>query len=107
MDLLKESYTILGGVGLFIYGLKLIGGPFQFLADRFVRKILNLLPSSTLLSVFVGIVLTIVAQSSILFSISPESKKVLLFFSAMNFLTPYLLNNFLVKEIYFLKNIIH
>ena len=64
MDWFKVFYTLLGGLGLFFFGIKILSESLQASASDFIRKIISRLTSNRLLAVGVGLVVTCIVQSS-------------------------------------------
>lgn len=61
---LSTLFQIMGGVGLFLYGIKLMGDALQDLAGDRMRTLIASLTSTPLKGVLVGTVVTMVIQSS-------------------------------------------
>lgn len=57
-------FGIIGGLGLFLFGMKLLSEGFQKLAGTKLRQILKFLTSRTIVGVLTGAVVTAVVQSS-------------------------------------------
>ncbi|NMD17171.1 MAG: Na/Pi cotransporter family protein, partial [Synergistaceae bacterium] len=57
-------FNLLGGVGLFLYGIKLMGESLQDLAGDRMRRLISALTSSPLKGVAVGALITAVIQAS-------------------------------------------
>lgn len=64
MDTFKIIYTLLGGLGIFFYGMKQMSDALQAIAGDLIRKIINSLTRNRVLAVLVGIVVTTIVQSS-------------------------------------------
>ena len=64
MDYLKLFYTLLGGLGLFFYGIKSISEAFQSMAGDFISKIMNSLSTNKYIALLVGFLVTSIIQSS-------------------------------------------
>lgn len=60
----KTFFTIAGGVALFLYGIKLLSSSLQFLAGDKLRQLLGTLTKTPLRGILVGIVVTVLIQSS-------------------------------------------
>ncbi|MBR6900790.1 MAG: Na/Pi cotransporter family protein [Synergistaceae bacterium] len=56
--------NIAGGVALFLYGIKLMSEALQFLAGDKMRKLIGTLTKTPLRGIFVGILVTVLIQSS-------------------------------------------
>lgn len=63
-EILPFIYGILGGLGLFLYGMKLMSDGLQKSAGNSLRKILEKLTSNRIIGALVGIVVTAIIQSS-------------------------------------------
>ena len=59
-----DVFTLFGGLGLFLFGMKMMGDGLERAAGKGLQKLLNALTSNRLLAVFVGIGVTAVIQSS-------------------------------------------
>ena len=57
-------FGVIGGLGIFLYGMKVMSEGLQKIAGRSLRKILEMLTKTTLASVFVGAGVTAIVQSS-------------------------------------------
>lgn len=60
----KMVFSLLGGLGLFIYGMKLMGDGLQKAAGEKLKRILEVLTTNRFLGVLVGAVVTSIIQSS-------------------------------------------
>ncbi len=60
----KTFFTIAGGVALFLYGIKLLSSSLQSLAGNQLRHLLGTLTKTPLRGILVGIVVTVLIQSS-------------------------------------------
>jgi phosphate:Na+ symporter len=58
------ALQVAGGVGLFLYGIKLMSESLQFIAGDRMRQLIGTLTQTPLRGVFVGILVTILIQSS-------------------------------------------
>ena len=56
--------NIAGGVGLFLYGVKLMSEALQFIAGDKMRKLIGTLTKTPLRGIFVGVLVTVLIQSS-------------------------------------------
>lgn len=59
-----DVFSLLGGLGLFLFGMKMMGDGLERAAGKGLQKLLNALTSNRLLAVLVGIGVTAVIQSS-------------------------------------------
>ncbi len=57
-------YTLLGGLGIFFYGMKIMGDSLQSAAGELIRRIINALTTNRILAVLVGTAVTMIVQSS-------------------------------------------
>jgi len=64
MDLVMLMMGLMGGLGIFVYGIELTSDGLQKASAHKMKDILASLTSNRLLAVFVGIVLTVLLQSS-------------------------------------------
>ncbi|HCV0212689.1 TPA: Na/Pi cotransporter family protein [Staphylococcus aureus] len=64
MSVTEVIFSFLGGLGIFLYGLKIMGDGLQASAGDRLRDILNKFTSNPVLGVIAGIVVTILIQSS-------------------------------------------
>ncbi len=64
MDLVMLMMGLMGGLGIFVYGIELTSDGLQKASAHRMKYILASLTSNRLLAVFVGIVLTVLLQSS-------------------------------------------
>lgn len=64
MNILPFIYGLMGGLGLFLYGMKLMSEGLQKSAGDSMRKILEKLTSNWVIGAIVGIVVTAIIQSS-------------------------------------------
>lgn len=64
ISVIDVLFPFLGGLGIFLYGLKIMGDGLQASAGDRLRDILNKFTSNPLLGVLAGIVVTILIQSS-------------------------------------------
>lgn len=61
---LEMFFTLLGGLGLFIYGMRIMGEGLQKAAGDRLKKLLELLTENRILGVIMGTVVTAIIQSS-------------------------------------------
>lgn len=64
MSVTEVIFSFLGGLGIFLYGLKIMGDGLQASAGDRLRDILNKFTSNPVLGVIAGVVVTILIQSS-------------------------------------------
>ena len=64
MDYVKIIISLLGGLGLFIFGMKLMGDGLENAAGEGLKKILEKVTKNPIIGVIVGAVVTMVIQSS-------------------------------------------
>lgn len=64
METFKIIYTVLGGLGIFFYGMKIMSESLQQAASDAITKIINSLTSNRVLAVVVGMLVTMIVQSS-------------------------------------------
>ena len=60
----KMGYTAIGGLGIFILGMKYLSDSLQMLSGGLIRKAISSVTSNRFLAVFVGLVITTFVQSS-------------------------------------------
>ncbi len=60
----KMGYTVLGGLGIFILGMKYLSDSLQMLSGGLIRKAISSLTSNRILAVLVGLTVTAFVQSS-------------------------------------------
>lgn len=60
----KMTYTVLGGLGIFILGMKYLSDSLQMLSGGLIRKAISSLTSNRILAVIVGLSITAFVQSS-------------------------------------------
>lgn len=64
MDWFKLAYTLLGGLGIFFFGMKSLSEGLQALASQWIRQAINTLTSNRFIAVIVGLFITCFVQSS-------------------------------------------
>jgi phosphate:Na+ symporter len=64
MDTFKIIYTALGGLGIFFYGMKIMSDALQQSAGDVIKNVINSLTSNRVLAVAVGMIVTMIVQSS-------------------------------------------
>ena len=62
--MILNLFAFLGGVGLFLYGMELLGGGLQQAAGERLRKVLESLTGVPVIGVLVGALVTATLQSS-------------------------------------------
>jgi phosphate:Na+ symporter len=60
----KMGYTVLGGLGVFILGMKFLSDSLQILSGSLIRKAISSLTTNRILAVLVGLTVTAFVQSS-------------------------------------------
>ena len=61
---LNDAFSLFGGLGLFLYGMRMMSDGLEEAAGEKMRKIMEKLTSSTFMGVVVGTVITAIIQSS-------------------------------------------
>ena len=64
MEAFKIMYTVMGGLGIFFYGMKNMSEALQSVAGEVVKNSINRITSNRFSAVLVGIVVTMLVQSS-------------------------------------------
>lgn len=64
MDTFQIIYTLLGGLGIFFYGMKQMSNALQETASDVITNVINSLTTNRFLAVIVGIIVTMIVQSS-------------------------------------------
>ena len=64
METFKIIYTALGGLGIFFYGMKTMSDALQQAASDVITNVINSLTSNRILAVVVGMIVTMIVQSS-------------------------------------------
>ncbi|OUR94049.1 hypothetical protein A9Q84_18220 [Halobacteriovorax marinus] len=64
MEAFKIIYTVLGGLGLFFYGMKNMSEALQSVAGEVVKNTINTITKNRVSAVIVGTIVTVVVQSS-------------------------------------------
>jgi phosphate:Na+ symporter len=64
MDTFKIIYTLLGGLGIFFFGMKQMSDALQQAAGDVITKVINSLTTNRILAVAVGMIVTMIVQSS-------------------------------------------
>ncbi len=64
METFKILYTLFGGLGIFFYGMKMMSDSLQAIAGDVIQKVINSLTTNRFLAVVVGIIVTMIVQSS-------------------------------------------
>lgn len=58
------AYQVLGGLAVFLFGMKELSEGLQAVASDFIRRVIGWLTSNRILAVFVGTIVTVIVQSS-------------------------------------------
>lgn len=64
MEAFNIIYTLLGGLGIFFFGMKFMSDGLQAIAGDAIRKIINSLTSNRFMAVGIGLLVTCIIQSS-------------------------------------------
>ncbi|MFP5385241.1 MAG: Na/Pi cotransporter family protein [Bacteriovoracia bacterium] len=64
MEAFTIMYTLLGGLGIFFFGMKFMSDGLQAVAGDVIRKIINSITSNRFMAVGVGLLVTVIVQSS-------------------------------------------
>lgn len=64
MEVFKMVYTVLGGLGIFFFGMKSMSEALQSAAGDVIKKAIDTITKNRVYSVTVGIVITMIVQSS-------------------------------------------
>jgi phosphate:Na+ symporter len=64
MEAFTIIYTLLGGLGIFFFGMKFMSDGLQSVAGDVIRKIINSITSNRFMAVGVGLLVTTIVQSS-------------------------------------------
>jgi phosphate:Na+ symporter len=64
LDWFKLGYTLLGGLGIFFFGMKTLSESLQAVASQWIRRIIQTLTTNRCSAVFVGFLVTALIQSS-------------------------------------------
>jgi phosphate:Na+ symporter len=64
MEAFTIIYTLLGGLGIFFFGMKFMSDGLQAVAGDVIRKIINSITSNRFMAVGVGLLVTCIIQSS-------------------------------------------
>ena len=64
MEAFKIIYTVLGGLGIFFYGMKSMSDALQSVAGDVVKNVIHTLTKHRISAVIVGTVVTMIVQSS-------------------------------------------
>jgi phosphate:Na+ symporter len=64
METFKILYTLLGGLGIFFYGMKQMSDSLQQAAGDVISRVINSLTTNRFLAVVVGMIVTMIVQSS-------------------------------------------
>ncbi|MBC99269.1 MAG: hypothetical protein CME63_16115 [Halobacteriovoraceae bacterium] len=64
MEVFKIIYSVLGGLGIFFYGMKSMSEALQSVAGDVIKNIINTLTKNRVYALLVGIIVTMLVQSS-------------------------------------------
>ena len=64
MSTFQIIYTLLGGLGIFFYGMRTMSDALQQAASDVITKVINSLTTNRYLAVVVGMIVTMIVQSS-------------------------------------------
>ncbi|MCB0357181.1 MAG: Na/Pi cotransporter family protein, partial [Bdellovibrionales bacterium] len=64
MDWFELAYTVLGGLGIFFFGMKMLSDGLQAVASQWIRNAINTLTTNRLMAVLIGLSVTVIIQSS-------------------------------------------
>ena len=64
VDWFELAYRVLGGLCVFLFGMKALSESLQALASDFIRKVIGWLTTNRFMAVAVGLVVTCIIQSS-------------------------------------------
>lgn len=64
MEVFKILYTVLGGLGIFFYGMKSMSDALQSVAGDMIKQVINTLTKNRVSALIVGIIVTMLVQSS-------------------------------------------
>lgn len=64
MEAFEIIYTLLGGLGIFFFGMKFMSDGLQAVAGDVIRKMINSLTENRIMAVGVGLIVTCIIQSS-------------------------------------------
>lgn len=64
METFKIIYTVLGGLGIFFYGMKMMSDALQQAGSDLITKVINSLTTNRVMAVVVGMIVTMIVQSS-------------------------------------------
>ncbi len=64
MEAFKIIYTVLGGLGIFFYGMKIMSDSLQATASDVIKNVINSLTTNRVFAVLVGVAVTAIVQSS-------------------------------------------
>jgi phosphate:Na+ symporter len=64
VDWFELAYTVIGGLCVFLFGMKALSESLQALASDFIRQVIGWLTANRVLAVAVGALVTLVVQSS-------------------------------------------
>ena len=64
MEVFKIIYSVLGGLGIFFYGMKNMSDSLQVVAGDLIKNAINVLTNNRFFAVSVGVIVTMLVQSS-------------------------------------------
>ncbi len=64
VDWFELAYTVIGGLCVFLFGMKALSESLQALASDFIRKVIGWLTTNRILAIAVGAIVTLIVQSS-------------------------------------------
>ncbi len=64
LDVFKLIYTVLGGLGVFFYGMKGMSDGLQSIAGDMIKNVINTITKNRFLAILVGLFVTMLVQSS-------------------------------------------
>ncbi|MBD65481.1 MAG: sodium:phosphate symporter [Halobacteriovoraceae bacterium] len=64
METFKIIYSVLGGLGIFFFGMKMMSDSLQQAASDVITRVINSLTTNRFLAVVVGMIVTMIVQSS-------------------------------------------
>lgn len=64
IDFFKMFYTVLGGLGIFLYGMNIFSQVLQSMGSNVIKKFINYVAANRIAAAFVGVIVTTFVQSS-------------------------------------------
>ncbi|HOO56262.1 MAG TPA: Na/Pi cotransporter family protein [bacterium] len=64
LDWTKVIFNLIGGLGIFLYGMRMMSDGFQQVAGNKIKRIFELLTNNKIMGVFIGLSVTAIIQSS-------------------------------------------